>query len=274
MAINGKSLYVYIMGEGEPIIFLHGGPGGSHEYFLPNMTPLAEHYQLIFYDQSGCGQSPGKGVESYSIQDEVENLESLRQALGLDKVHLFGESWGSILALSYSASYPSAITKLVLTAAIGLTAEDYRRFKDTLLQRLGIYKKVKLGWYSFLTLLGKGMTVKVNGLLDPYYVHSVEALGNKKEFRYNQQAMHQIGSELEKHYDLFPSLHAIENVPILIAQGCDDVLSPDSIRTHMLPHFKNAELVEVKESGHWTILEQPEQVMEDTMEFLKRGFDK
>lgn len=55
--INGKSIYVCVKGEGEPIIFLHGGPGGSHEYFLPHMEPLAEDYQIILYDQTGCGKS-------------------------------------------------------------------------------------------------------------------------------------------------------------------------------------------------------------------------
>ncbi|MCA0987449.1 alpha/beta fold hydrolase [Guptibacillus algicola] len=267
--VNGRSLYVYIIGEGDPIIFLHGGPGGCHEYFLPNMTPLADYYQLVFYDQSGCGSSPSKGIESYSIQDEVRNLEGLRKALGLDKIHLFGESWGSILALYYSASYPSAINKLILTAAIGLTAEDYKRFKDTLLKRLGVYKKMTLGWYSLLAMIGNDTTRKVTNLLDPYYVHSVQSLRKKKEFQYNKVAMQQIGSELERSYDLFPLLHAIEDVPMLIAQGCADVLSPESIRTHMMPHLCNAVLVEVKESGHWTVLEQPERVIEHTIDFLE-----
>jgi proline iminopeptidase len=65
------------------------------------MLPLKEHMGLIFYDQAGCGRSKERDDENYSMNQEVENLESLPQRLGFEKISLFGESWGSMLALLY-----------------------------------------------------------------------------------------------------------------------------------------------------------------------------
>ncbi|WP_338048420.1 alpha/beta fold hydrolase [Peribacillus alkalitolerans] len=57
ISVRGENIYVKILGQGEPLVFLHGGPGGEHRYFLPHLEGLAEYYQLVFYDQRGCGRS-------------------------------------------------------------------------------------------------------------------------------------------------------------------------------------------------------------------------
>ncbi|WRP07549.1 alpha/beta hydrolase [Rossellomorea aquimaris] len=258
ITINEKSIYVWVKGDGEPIIFLHGGPGGSLEYFLPHMDPLAEDYQIILYDQTGCGKSGG---DTYSIEEEINTLEGIRKALNLEKVTLFGESWGSILALSYAARYPSHIHKIILTAAIGLSSKDYGTFKKVFLQKLGPYKKILLGYYSLSSIFRVDASRKLNNLMDPYYVYSVDTLKKKREIRYNKQALEDIGKDIQQNYNLFPSLSHIESLPILIAQGSHDILPPAYIRENVLPYLRNAELMEVKESGHWTILDQPGQIL-------------
>lgn len=148
--LNGLNIFVRILGEGEPIIFLHGGPGGTHEFFLPYVEPLSQNFRLVLYDQIGCGKSEKDKENKYSISSEVENLELLRKALGLEKISILGESWGSILALSYTAKYSSNINKLILTAAIGLTNEGYKTFQKELLKKLGLNEKLKFGIYSVL----------------------------------------------------------------------------------------------------------------------------
>ncbi|WP_374055977.1 alpha/beta fold hydrolase [Rossellomorea sp. FM04394] len=268
ITINGKSIYVCVKGEGEPIIFLHGGPGGSLDYFLPHMNPLAEDYQIILYDQTGCGKSGG---DTYSIEEEIYTIEGIRKALNLEKVTLLGESWGSILALSYAAKYPSHIHNIILTAAIGLSSKDYVTFKKVFLQKLGPYKKMLLGYYSLSSIFGVDVSRRLDNLIDPYYVYSVETLKNKKEIRFNKEALHNIGRDIEQNYNLFPLLFQIESLPILIAQGAFDILPPAYIQENVIPYLKSAELVEVKGSGHWTILEQPEEVLALTRSFMSGG---
>lgn len=78
------------------------------------------------------------------MADEVETLEMLRKKLKLDKIHLFGESWSSILALLYATEYPENVNKLFLTAAIGISSSGYRQFSKELLKRMSILDKIKL----------------------------------------------------------------------------------------------------------------------------------
>ncbi|MDX8342393.1 alpha/beta hydrolase [Rossellomorea sp. YZS02] len=269
LKINGKTLFTMQKGEGEPMIFLHGGPGGSLDYFLPHMEPLSKDFQIILYDQTGCGKSEVKKGHKYSIEDEISNLEALRKALNLEKVTLFGESWGSILALSYAAKYPEHIAKLILTAAVGLTSEDYRTFKQKLFQKLGFYNKVLLGWYSLTSLFSAHASKKLQQLLDPYYVYSLDTLRKKKEISFNKVALNYIGKELDQDYNLLPSLSEFSSFPILIAQGSHDILTPEYIKKHVINHLPNATLTEVKESGHWTILEQPDQMVALTRSFMR-----
>ncbi|MBN8192918.1 alpha/beta hydrolase [Bacillus sp. NTK074B] len=269
LEINGKTLFTMQKGEGEPMIFLHGGPGGSLDYFLPHMEPLSKDFQIILYDQTGCGKSEVKKGHKYSIEDEISNLEALRKALNLEKVTLFGESWGSILALSYAAKYPERIDKLILTAAVGLTSADYRAFKQNLFRKLGFYKKVLLGWYSLTSLFSAHASRKLQQLLDPYYVYSFDTLSKKKEISFNKVALNYIGKELDQDYNLLPSLSELGSLPILIAQGSHDILTPEYIEKHVINHLPNATLTEVKESGHWTILEQPDKMVALTGSFMR-----
>jgi proline iminopeptidase len=260
MTLNGKSIYIKYFGKGDPIVFLHGGPGGSHEFFLPFAEMLAEDHTVILYDQAGCGMSGAVEGDLYSIQDEVENLESLRQALGLDRMNLFGESWGSMLALSYAAQYPSHVDKILLTAAIGLTNEAYAIFKTELLQKVGIAKKIRFMINGMLHTLGINRTKQILNLLDPYYVYSQDTLKKKKHIPFDDVVQSKISKDIEESYNLLPYVKTMSSIPILIAQGSHDILTPHHMDDLFKTHLPHVEIVEIGESGHWTILEQPEEM--------------
>lgn len=109
-------LYVEECGkdDGVPVVFLHGGPGGSCEpahrrYFDP------ERYRIILFDQRGCGKSrPHASLEHNTTQDLIADLEKLRQELGIEKWVVFGGSWGSTLSLAYAETHPDKVLGLVL----------------------------------------------------------------------------------------------------------------------------------------------------------------
>jgi proline iminopeptidase len=82
-------LYCHTMGEGNPLIFVHDGPGISHDYFLPQMAPLASQHRLYFYDQRGGGRSQGLLCgEHMNLDQFVSDLEQVRLATGSEKVSL------------------------------------------------------------------------------------------------------------------------------------------------------------------------------------------
>jgi proline-specific peptidase len=91
-----------------PLLTLHGGPGLTHNY-LETLADLADERRVIFFDQLGCGDSGRPGDRSlWTVERAVDEVECVREALGLNQFHLFGNSWGGWLALSYVLSHPLA----------------------------------------------------------------------------------------------------------------------------------------------------------------------
>ena len=100
--------------NGEPVIVIHGGPGGGsqpsyRQYFNP------EKFDIIQFDQRGCGKStPYAELNENNTQNSVSDIEALRNHFGIDSWHVFGGSWGSTLSLIYAQNHPSRARSLVL----------------------------------------------------------------------------------------------------------------------------------------------------------------
>ena len=109
---------------GKPVIFLHGGPGGginsSHrQLFHP------DHYDILLFDQRGCGRStPHADLRANTTWHLVEDMERLRQLVGVETWMVYGGSWGSTLALAYAQTYPERVSELVLRGVYMLTKAE------------------------------------------------------------------------------------------------------------------------------------------------------
>src|SRR5512132_114681 len=111
IATPGATLAVsHYPGSGEPIVLLHGGPGMG-DYFGSFPETLSPH-RVVSYDQRGCGQSSGDG--SFDVDKQVADLDAIRQHLGVDRLHLFGHSWGGLLAQLYAKAQPQHVASLAL----------------------------------------------------------------------------------------------------------------------------------------------------------------
>lgn len=106
-------------GPKTPLLLLHGGPGMGHNYLLP-MKALGDERPVIFYDQLGCGLSDAPENDAlYQIPRFVEEVDAVRKALGLDRIVLFGNSWGSMLAIEYMVTgHGKGVEKLILSGAL------------------------------------------------------------------------------------------------------------------------------------------------------------
>ncbi|MEA2756636.1 MAG: proline iminopeptidase [Aliidongia sp.] len=120
-AVPGGTVWWRRIGSGPktPILLLHGGPGAGHNYLLP-LKALADERPVIFYDQLGCGRSDSPADESlYTVQRSVDEVDAVRRALGLDRIVLFGHSWGSMLAIEYLCQDRGAgVEQLILGGAL------------------------------------------------------------------------------------------------------------------------------------------------------------
>jgi pimeloyl-ACP methyl ester carboxylesterase len=113
MQIRDVSLFVKVMGQGYPLVLMHGGPGQDHASMLP-LQPLADQFTLIFYDHRCNGRSQGTEVISMTWDNLAADAEALRQALGFDQWAVLGHSFGGQVALEYALRYPQSLSHLVL----------------------------------------------------------------------------------------------------------------------------------------------------------------
>ncbi|MEM7563199.1 MAG: prolyl aminopeptidase [Pseudomonadota bacterium] len=124
------TLYVEESGspDGIPVVFLHGGPGGSCEpghrrFFNP------EAYRIILLDQRGCGKSrPHASLEENTTWDLIADLEKIREFLSIDRWVVFGGSWGSTLSLAYAQTHPECVLGLILRGIFLARDEDVNWF--------------------------------------------------------------------------------------------------------------------------------------------------
>ena len=113
---------------GKPVVFLHGGPGGGtdpkHRRFF---DPSA--YRIILFDQRGCGQSePFASLDDNTTWHLVDDIESLRKYLLIDRWQVFGGSWGSTLGVAYAETHPARVTELVLRGIFMFTERESEWF--------------------------------------------------------------------------------------------------------------------------------------------------
>jgi pimeloyl-ACP methyl ester carboxylesterase len=105
-------------GHGTPLVLIHGGPGGTHHCFHPWLSTASQHFQVIYYDQRGCGLSDYKPGGGYSFEQAVDDLEKLRSALNIEKWIILGHSYGGAIAQFYAIKYPQAVTGMILVGAV------------------------------------------------------------------------------------------------------------------------------------------------------------
>jgi len=114
--INGAKLWVESEGAGAPILLIPGGPGDSHTYFHPWFSELAKHFRVIYFDAFGRGRSDrAKDASEYTFQRDVEDVESLRKELKIDRWTVLGHSYGGMVAQGYALKYPMSLEKLILS---------------------------------------------------------------------------------------------------------------------------------------------------------------
>ena len=139
---KGYQTWYRIVGESTapgklPLLCLHGGPGACHDY-LTSLDAIADTgRQVIYYDQLGCGNSsiPVSNPAMWTIPLYVEEVDVVRRALGMDRIHLLGQSWGGMLAMEYMFTQPVGIASLTIASSPSSMiqwVEEANRLRDEL----------------------------------------------------------------------------------------------------------------------------------------------
>ncbi|HSH75005.1 MAG TPA: alpha/beta fold hydrolase [Longimicrobiales bacterium] len=115
LSLEDARIFYEVVGQGDPIVVVHGGPGLDHAYLRPGLDALAVRNTLVYYDQRGTGRSAA-ALEASTINLDafIEDIEALRQALGYDRISVLAHSFGALIGIEYARRRPEAVRALIL----------------------------------------------------------------------------------------------------------------------------------------------------------------
>ena len=256
--VRGVGLFERRVGQGPPVVVLHGGPGAHHDYLLPGFDALASARELIYYDQRGGGQSSVARDVPVGWREQVADLEELRRQWELTRLTLVGYSWGGLLAMLYAVEHPEKVERLALVSPAPAwrpaRQEFERRFQrrnlDPALQR----ERAALRESGLRERDPQAYAQRAFELSVAPYFFNPDRARDLTPFRVTGRTQQEVWDSLGE-YDLRPALSCL-SLPALVMQGRDDVIPEDSARTiaqllgadlHLLPNCGHVPYVEALE---------------------------
>lgn len=277
---GGVRIYYESVGQGAPLMILNGGPGLPHEY-LQELKALAPYARLIFYDQRGTGKSDRADPATYTIEANVQDLENLRAALGLERTQVLGHSWGGMLAQAYVCRYPERVTKLILADTLSsiddlnVTLERMldavpRETRETIerYERKGIYAYGGAYPPEYQAALDVAYEPVGMSIPPPEYLQHTFARLSYEVYKemWGQESEFRVTGTLRE-FDARDCLGTIR-APTLVIVGASDMPTV-AMAEQTARAIPNARLEVFEHSRHYPFLEEPEKFQRVVGAFLQ-----
>lgn len=273
--VNDTELYYKRLGAGEPVLVVHGGPLLDHGYFLPHLRPLAEHYELIFFDQRLSGRSSAEvDTAVVRLATFVEDIEALRQALGLGRMHLMAHSWGGLLAMHYAVGYGEHLKSLILLnsmpASAALWQQEEQRLARQVTREDSLARQRILASEAFKNYEPEAIAelLRVSFRTQFHKPALVDRLRLyvPEDYRIRSQRFRPLMGDLMA-YDLHPQLSEV-TAPTLLLYGAGEPAAALS-GPRLQEALPNAKLVIMEKTGHFPFVEQPNAFHREIRGFLE-----
>jgi proline iminopeptidase len=285
---GGLLIYYKSFGQGPPLLIVHGGPGASHDYFLPYLAPLARHNRLVFIDERGSGRSEKlDDPTGYTVENMVEDVEAVRKELNLGTIALLGHSYGGVLAQAYALKYQQNLSKLILCSTFYSTSKMNEVFQKQL-ARMSPELRKRIQTLEKAGLFGHGKPYEQNRYPEDYmkaawgegyhpYIHQRHPDPNEDPVAqgiiswdlyremWGSHGEFVIDGNLKsvEYGDRLSSIH----IPTLITVGDHDECDP-SLARYMSDKIVGSKLAIMPQSGHMTFVDQPNLFIRTVDEFL------
>jgi proline iminopeptidase len=268
--VRGVEIFERRVGAGHPTIVLHGGPGAHHDYLLPGFDALANRRTLIYYDQRGGGRSPVPREVPVGWEEQVEDLEVLRQTWQLDQLCLAGYSWGGLLGLLYATRYPARVSRLALVSHAPVWRAARTEFEAIFAARnlapeLQEERK-KLRESGLREQDPESYRQRVFELSVVAYFCDPAKVRDMTPFRVTGRTIEEVWSSLGD-YDLRPKLQQLDLPAIVLHGDCDPIPAETARVTAQL---LRAPFHLIPRSGHVPYVEAPEAFVKLLDGFLPR----
>lgn len=268
---DGVRLSYRIVGEGNPLVVIHDGPGYEKTLMYRAFDRLAGDMKVVYYDQRGCGRSqPLTPTVSSSIAANVNDLEALRKYLNLKKFSIAAHGWGAVIALEYAREYGQYLNSVVLITPISPFAPEPRHMK--ILSRLPEKTRLEIDELinqPAMTILDKRERIMRMALPALFYKQEAMRHVRLSDLRLAPEVNLRTGGELAS-LDLFPILGQI-TLPTLVVVGRHDVSTAVRDQMAYADGIATSSAVVFNDSGHFPFLEEQEFFITIVREFLRSG---
>ena len=274
VTLDSTNLFYEVVGTGDPIIVVHGGPGLDHNYLRPGLDVLASSHTLVYYDQRGTGRSTAPLDSAHiNLAAFVSDIDSLRMALGYDQVTVLGHSFGGLIALRYAMEHPDHVKALILMD----TSEPGSRYKDQAAQRAKAARTPEDSTQLAQLLASPGYAARDAATLSEIYKVSFRStfldpnrvdelnLDLLPATAHNGQTVAQLLGKDMADIDWWSQLPTLD-VPTLVIQGRADPM-PMAMAQALVAALPRAQLA-VLNSGHFPEVEDPEGLVAAVSTFL------
>ncbi|HTY36839.1 MAG TPA: alpha/beta fold hydrolase [Bacteroidota bacterium] len=277
--VNGTELYYKTIGQGTPIVILHGGPGLDHTYLLPQMAALARRHRLIFFDQRASGRSSSLvDTSTMRMGTFVEDLEGIRKAFNIGKMNLLGHSWGGLVAMFYAIKYPDNLGTLMLVNSTPASS-GWRNASFVLMNRRQLpedsiaqaaltrteefHKRTSKAMSEFFKILFR------TSFYNRKYIDSLRLSLDTSFTTKSRIVQHLNNDSTLLNYDIFHQL-AVVHCPTLIIGSSYDMVAPEA-NERLHQSIQGSELVVIDSCGHFPFIEAPGKFFGTIEGFLKKA---
>lgn len=262
--------------SGKPVLMVHGGPGGGCNTTMRRFHN-PDHYRIILLDQRGCGRStPHASLEDNTTWHLVEDMERLREHLGLETWQLLGGSWGSTLALCYAQKHPQRVTELILRGIFTLRRKEIEWFYqegcswiypdafEEFIKPIPPAERTDIiaAYYKRLTGSDQKIQLEAARAWSIWEGKTLSLLPNAqrvKSFAVDTYAL--AFARIECHYfvnggfldtddQLIANAYKLKDIPAVIVHGRYDIVTPLKTAWELKQAWQQAELRIVPDSGH------------------------
>jgi len=275
VAISDTRLWVLEMGEGHPLIMLHGGPGLDHTQFRPWLDPLAERFRLVYVDLRSQGRSDLADPATWTIERMAADVEELAGSMGLDSYAVLGHSFGSFVALRHATDSGRA-SHYVLMGAMA-SARWLDRIEKNLreLQPEDLRERVAAAWDAetsvdsvdgFRRLLVDQLPFHFS---DPEGAALAEFVAGVGRMHLSPDVLRTLAAGDYGGIEVEASLPGIA-APVLVISAEHDRVAVPEAGWEIAEAAPNGECVLMKNAGHMMFVEKPEAVRKAIVEFFDR----
>jgi proline iminopeptidase len=268
----GATIFYEVLGSGAgtPLVIVNGGPGFDHTYLhlSPAWDSLAKDRRVVMYDQRGNGRSIGEHkAQTFTLKDQIDDLEALRAHLGLERMDLLGHSWGGYLVMAYAAVHPERIAHLFIVdsaapdwkGTIFLFKEVFpqteeRRDAFAFAEEMGDKDAVAKRIHEYLTML----------FYSPEKRDAFVAALPASVFR--KAVNEAVGADVAR-FDLKPEIAKFK-FPVLVMTGRFDINVAPLVAYRIHQAIPGSKFLVFERSGHLPFYEEPDAFVQAVEDFL------